>query len=168
MKYSGSKRGFKNWLDKPTYRFEPHLIDKKFDDSTFYGVAKKDIPKDISKSGYWHTYKIFLGSRYKAGGYPIAKQVLYALEMCIIFMLFRKKGVDNVNANHLVAVHQKYLIEYKRAESAGKLDNLQEFVKQNKLKSNICNDCIKKQSCSTFKSNAIVVNCSQKKVKNGE
>jgi hypothetical protein len=168
LKYSGSKRGFMNWLEKPTWRFEPYLIDKKFDDNMFYGVNKKDIPKDVEKSGYWSTFRIFLGSRYKSGSYPVAKQVLFALEMCIIFMLFRKQKISGIDSAQLINIHGKYVDEYKRAKAASKLDDLGEFVKENKLNSNVCNDCTKKTTCPTFKSAAIVVNCSQKKVKNGD
>ena len=166
--FSGTKRGFKSWLTKPTYRFEPHLVEKKFDNDTFYGVLKKSIPVEIEKSGYWNTYRIFLGSRWKDGGYPLAKQVLYALEMIIIFMMFRKKEINGVNSGHLIAVHGKYLTEYKRAEMSGKLDNLTEFVTKNKLNSNMCNDCTIKRGCTTYKTAAIVVNCSRKKVINGD
>jgi hypothetical protein len=168
LKYSGSKRGFQNWLEKPSWQFEPHLIAKTFDDKTFYGVLKENIPKDIAKSGYWSTYRIFLGSRWKTKSYPVAQQVLYALEMIIIYMMFRKKGVGDIDVKHLVAVHTRYVEEYKRAKMANKLDDLGAFVKENKLNSNICNDCIKKRVCSTYKTAAIVVNCSQKKVKNGD
>jgi hypothetical protein len=143
LAYSGTKRGWISSLAKPSYKFNPRLVDKKFDKDVFFGVNKKDIPKNITKSGYWATYKIFLGSRWQEGTYPVAKNVLYALEMVIIFCLFRKASPDGVQIGQLVNIHGKYLKEYKRAVACRKLDNLADFVTKGEKHSDVCFDCVK-------------------------
>lgn len=168
LTYSGTKRGWTVSLSKPTYRFMPELTEKKFDDGFFYGVKKSDIPKDVEKSGYWATYKIFLGSRWQEGTYPVAKNVLYALEMVIIFSLFRKAKPGGAEIGMLINIHGKYLKEYKRAVACRKLDNLADFVTQGEKNSDVCYDCIKNDTCPTYNSSAIVVNCTQKVMANGE
>ena len=166
LSFSGTKKGFKTFLVKPTYRFDPHLVDKKFDEKHFFGVKKDKIPKDITKSGYWNTYKIFLGSKYADGNYPIAKQVLYALEMVIIFMLFRKQTIGKADSTSLINIHSRYVIQYRTAQATNKLDNLKDYVLSNKMKSDVCNDCVIKGKCVTRKTAAIVVSCSQKRMAN--
>jgi len=168
LTYSGTKRGWTVSLSKPTYRFQPELTARTFDDVHFYGVKKSDIPKNVEKSGYWATYKIFLGSRWTEGTYPVSKNVLYALEMVIIFCLFRKAKPDGVEIGMLINIHGKYLKEYKRAVACRKLDNLADFVTQGEKKSDICYDCLKNDTCPTYNSSAIVVNCTQKVLANGE
>jgi hypothetical protein len=167
LTYSGSKRGWTVSLSKPTYRFMPELTDKKFDNVHFYGIKKSDIPKDVEKSGYWATYKIFLGSRWTEGTYPVSKQVLYALEMVIIFSLFRKAKPGGTEIGMLINIHGKYLKEYTRAVACKKLDNLADFVTNGAKKSDVCYDCLKNDTCPTYNSSAIVVNCTQKVLTDG-
>jgi hypothetical protein len=168
LTYSGSKRGWTTSLSKPTYKFVPELTEKTFDDVHFFGVKKSEIPKDVEKSGYWATYKIFLGSRWQEGTYPVAKNVLYALEMVIIFSLFRKAKPGGMDIGMLINIHGKYLKEYKRAVACRKLDNLADFVTQGEKNSDVCYDCVKNDECPTYNSSAIVVNCTQKVMANGE
>lgn len=167
LTYSGTKKGWTLSLMKPAYKFDPMLIVKSFTKDEFFGIKKKEIPKDIVKSGYWSTYKIFLGSRWMEGTYPVSKNVLYALEMVIVYCLFRKAEPENITVGQLINIHTKYLKEYKRAVACRRLDNLADFVTRGAKHSDICFDCAKNDTCPTYNSAAIVVNCTQKVSANG-
>lgn len=165
LTYAGTKRGWKAWLTKPGYRFTPLLLDKVTNADKFFGVKKSEIPSvaKLPKSGYWYTYKVFLNQRWDSGEYPIAKQVLFALEMCIVFMMFRKVGIEGVELSRLMSQHGKYTREYTNAKACDSLDDLAAYVKENKLASNLCHNCTLKSKCPTYKTSAVVVNCSQRK-----
>jgi len=165
LSYAGTKRGWKAWLTKPAYRFTPLLLSGVSDANTFIGVIKSEIPSPakLPKSGYWYTYKVFLNNRWDSGEYPIAKQVLFALEMCIVFMLFRKVSIEGIDVSRLVTQHHKYSREYQNAQVSNQLDDLSAYVKDNKLSSNLCHNCTLKEKCPTYKTSAVVVNCSQRK-----
>ena len=166
LHYSGTKKGWKGWLTQPNYQFNPVLLRKETDKLHFMSLVKADIPpaKDLAKSGYWYTVKVFLKNRWDNKDYPIAKQVLFALEVCIAFMLFRKVGIEGTDVTKLLAMHHVYAKQYNTAVVTKRLDDLAEFVRSNKMQSTLCHNCLKKDSCAIFKSDAVVVNCTQRMV----
>ena len=59
----------------------------------------------------------------------------------------------------LIKIHEKYVKEYKVAEGREKLDDLVEYIKENKRRSNVCHGCKYINSCTSAKSGAIVTKC---------
>lgn len=140
-------------------RFVPYFFDYQWSDTHYYGIAKSEMPKDPKSSMYWTTVEIFLLSKWRANTYPICRQVLYALEIVIIHHLFRKQIVGESDINSLIGKHKTYIKEYRQAEMRDTLDDLTEYIKQNKKTSDICHNCIKKNTCLRVNENTHVISC---------
>lgn len=155
--FAGTKGGWRAWMKNSVSKFDPYLIHKSFSDSLYYGIPKKEIPENPADSGYHTTISALLLPKLKSGNYPVASSVLYALECYIIYKMFRKQDVSE-----MMKVHRQYLKEYKEAEALDRLDDLHEYVTKNKKKSDLCNDCNKKDECKLISKNHVIEVCSEK------
>jgi hypothetical protein len=158
--HRGSRSAWRKSLTTTSRRmFIPYFYDYQWSDTHFYGVAKSEIPKDPKNSMYWTTVEIFLLNKWKTKTYPICRQVLYALETVVIHHLFRKGAVGNKDTRGLVDKHKEYIIKYRQAEMRDALDDLTEYIKQNKKASDICHNCVKKNTCLRVNEHTHVVSC---------
>jgi hypothetical protein len=136
--------------------FIPYFYDYQWSTTQYYGINKNEIPTDPKSSMYWTTVEIFLLNRWRTKTYPVCRQVLYALETVIIYHLFRR---GKENAQDLMGKHRIYIKEYKQAETRDVLDDLSEYIKQNKKTSDICHNCLKKNTCLKVNENTHIVTC---------
>jgi len=158
--FAATKSAWRAFLKNTYVRFKPKLLEDFTSNEKFIGILKKEIPQNPKAKGYWTTVDTFLINKWKTKNYPVCKQVLYALERVIVAHLFRKQS-----AKDLIKIHDKYVKEYEVAEARGKLDNLIEYIKENKRRSNICHGCTKIASCKDAKTGALIISCGDKTTK---
>ena len=156
LTFSATKNTWRKYLKNDFVRFKPYLLEDKTTDKTFIGVKRGDIPDLPQSEGYWTTVNTFLIPKWKTKTYPVCKQVLYALERVIVYHLYRKH-----TSAYLIKMHEEYVKEYKAAETRGRLDDLIEYVKENKKRSNFCHGCTKTVECHV-KNPQIIVSCNEK------
>ena len=158
--HTGSRSAWRKSLETTSgRRFIPYFFDYQWSNTHYYGVDKNEIPKDPKSSMYWTTVEIFLLNKWRTKTYPLCRQVLYALEIVIIHHLFRKGIVEDKDTKALIDKHKIYIKEYRQAEMRDVLDDLSEYIKQNKKTSDICHNCIKKNTCLKVNEHTHVVTC---------
>lgn len=166
MVYTGNKQAWKKSLySTHKGRFIPYFYDYQWSGTHYYGILKKEIPKEPESSMYWTTVDTFLLSRWRTKTYPICRQVLFALETIIIYSMFNRTP----EVNDLIYKHIAYVQEFRQALKKGTEDNLVEFVrgekkvtKKKKEKGDVCIDCKIKDSCKNHNDNVFVVTCGEK------
>jgi hypothetical protein len=132
LTFSATKSSWKTSLKKEHSTFTPYILKPSFSSTIFYGLDKREIPKDPKEKGYWTTVDTFLLKKWRTKSYPLCKQVLYALERVIVAHIYRKQSVKD-----LVEKHNEYLNEYKRAEKRGELDDLMEYINEGKKREEV-------------------------------
>jgi len=153
--FAANKNTWRAHLKNSQIFFSPYLLRKSFSETEYYSVEKKEIPHDPKAKGFYTTVEKFLLNKWSTKTYPLCKQVLYALERVIVQHMYRKAPLDD-----LIKIHSEYLKEYKVAEVRNRLDDLVEYIKENKKRSDVCYGCLDNQKCGA--SGTIITKCTMK------
>jgi len=163
LKYAANKSAWRSHLKNTFISFKPILLEDCASSEKFMGVLKREIPQNPKTKGYWTTVDTFLLKKWSTDTYPVCKQVLYALERVIVAHLYR---FHKQTAKDLIRIHQMYSEKYKVAEARGKLDNLIEYVNEDKKRSDYCHDCTQKNDCKLSRTkDTVIVTCQSKTTK---